>query len=167
MFLSNKKVKEKFLNDAKELRPLLKSMSLTNEIKTSLSVQSEPVELKPIHPPTVASPSDSNETKLENDFKRKKKIRTTSNAAVIAGHVGSGIGSPRDLTEREAERRPFETKKTNDNFALARINKPLDQSHFVETIDRPRSEKFKKARNNQSELPDPKVAARLASNERL
>ena len=146
-------MQDEFLKEAKELRPLLKP-SYTYELAKSPSNESTAPNSEVGH-----KSSGLNESTIGE--KRRKKVRTSNDASVIAGHVGSGIGSPRDLAD------PEETK--HEQFGTSRKPARHHSSNysikFSDSIEDTKNFKYPKVYDN--EYPDPKVAARLASNERL
>jgi hypothetical protein len=116
----SKQAKEEFLKKAAELRPLLKTPGAINETAIVTSNGDSA---------TVAAAAKTNALSRHDSFdrsfdqkasntlgaggaassggagKRRKKSRSSSNSSIIAGNVGSGIGSPRNLTEPHDEHR--------------------------------------------------------------
>ena len=122
--------------------------------------------------------------------KRRRKSRSSSNSSVIAGNVGSGIGSPRNMTEplddgrylnpiRNAssfeqnlnadqnQRRPSRRHLNVSSHSINRNTIPIEEIqipiHRVDSnFDR---RNYQIETININEYPDPRVAYRLASNE--
>lgn len=192
----NKEAKEEFLKKAAELKPLIKTPVQTNESeilnsKQNLSVHSEGSDYKTAKPPNAISRHDSFDQKLDtrssggasNSGKRRKKSRSSSNSSIIAGNVGSGIGSPRNLTEPHDENRHSSNainksvsgdlnhdarrSKRHLNISSHSINRHAEEVQIpIYRVDSNFDRKnYQVETININEYPDPKVAYRLASNQ--
>jgi hypothetical protein len=136
---------------------------------------------------------DSNQ-RYDEQERRKKKPYTASGSHIIAGNVGSGIGSPRDLTEkyenydensRANRMRNSQSTERVDNRSsqMLRINHQGNNSSYdiyrnsgdvqipIERLDRVDYNNNNYNRPNPfrsaNEFADSRVAYRLASTERL
>ena len=126
---------------------------------------------KPTRPITSISRSESFEQQSSlklSGGKRRKRDRSSS-SCVIAGNVGSGIGSTRNITSDE-KCFNFENKKTQSSEILDKqrqLNGHMMTRHI--SADRPLHQVNIPVNrvNYFVENPDPKVAARLASNDCL
>ncbi len=178
------------------MKPLVKKGN--NEIqgghKTGNVSSNEEPEIK-MTKPNVMSRHDSFDQKLDvrsNGSKRRRKNRSNSNtSSVIAGNVGSGIGSPRNMTENiddnnwsggenKKMKNSYSTElytssKKNMNNSTSNRNININQGDVQIPIERieyyERSVQQKSTYGIKSidlnEYSDPRVAYRLASNENL
>lgn len=171
-FSSSKEEKQEFLRKAQELKPLLRSTNYDSSIEKkniTASSLSDSSDLK-LTKPNVMSRHDSFDQKLEVKTvggKRRKK----THSSVIAGNVGSGIGSPRNWTEPlEDNRWDNSVMKNSTSFSAnndhQRSRKNLSNSSH--SISRGGDIKIPIERGfDKRFINDPKVAYRLASNEKL
>ena len=127
--------------------------------------------------PNVISHSESFDVKLntkESDPKRRRKQRADSNGNV-AGNVGSGIGSPRNLAEPtfdEATNKWIRSSQSNDlNDTNDKPSKRHHHHHHQSNYSLKKENDLyisfergddRKQKIYITEFPDPRVAARLA-----
>lgn len=203
---SEKQAREEFLKKASELKPLVRyqadySAQPNNTVGAIVSNTHE-VSATPLSRPHTHSISrhDSFDQKLDELRKsgerlpstsesssknKRRKSRSGSNAsggAAIAGNIGSGIGSPRNMAddgrmrsassiERDLNRGPPGSgSRRHLNASTNSINRyPTSQDGEVQIPIHRVDSNFER-RNyqvetiNVNEYPDPRVAYRLASN---
>lgn len=130
---------------------------------------------------TAISRSESFDQKLDAKSKRRKKHRSSSNGNV-AGNVGSGIGSPRNLAEPSFDEKwlrnsqnadlneSYETNKPRRHLSNYSIKKDNEVFIAIERVERTERDKYdnknyeeRRSKIYITEIPDSKVAARLAT----
>ena len=134
-------MREDLLNSSKnnkEMKPLVNKNNNNNNnndiqgggYKSGHVSSNEEPELK-MTKPNVMSRHDSFDQKLDvrsNGSKRRRKNRSNSNtSSVIAGHVGSGIGSPRNMAENMDDNNWSGGDNNNNNN-----NKKMKNSYSTE-----------------------------------
>ncbi len=193
-FFSEKKLREDLLNNSKskEMKPLVNRGNIEIQgYKSGQVISNEEPELK-MTKPNVMSRHDSFDQKLDvrsNGSKRRRKNRSNSNSSsVIAGNIGSGIGSPRNMTENiednnwsTFEKRKmknslsseiYSTSKKNLNSSTSNrknqgdVQIPIERIEYYEKSFQQKSSYGIKS-IDLNEYSDPRVAYRLASNENL
>jgi len=180
---SSNQAKEEFLKNAKsskEKQPFLKSSAILNESDV-LSSTTADQNLSDSKLSTAISRSESFDQKLDAKSKRRKKHRSSSNGNV-AGNVGSGIGSPRNLAEPSFDEKwlrnsqnadlneSYETNKPRRHLSNYSIKKDNEVFIAIERVERTERDKYdnknyeeRRSKIYITEIPDSKVAARLAT----
>ncbi|CAF0774473.1 unnamed protein product [Brachionus calyciflorus] len=155
----SKAEKKKFLNEVKEVKPLLNNSVNEGNSEKKLqnpSIHSEGSENR-LTKTNYLSRHDSFDQKLDikTGGNRKKKNRN-----MVAGNVGSGIGSPRNLTENlDDEYLPQNNRKSRSNVNTS--NYSINRNGEIQIP-------ISYEKRNKTEYTDSRVAYRLASsNERL
>lgn len=104
--------------------------------------------------------------------KNRKRSRSGSNGTVIAGNVGSGIGSTKNIAEDEKWYNFNNMSNSTSNEPMSRKSYQISSNSIKRTLanEGPFNNKYINIpidRTFDSDAADPKVAARLASTEFL